>query len=124
MSHARPVNLEASVRSRLRNLSLERDEPFMQVLTRYGLERLLYRLSQSRWHDRFILKGAALFAAWADRPHRTTRDVDLLGIGHPDPRELKTIFDTLCSVSVEPDGIRFLADTVQVSPIRRCPTVA
>jgi hypothetical protein len=34
-------------------------------LTRYVLERLLYRLSVSKYRDRFILKGALLLSVWA-----------------------------------------------------------
>ncbi len=34
---------------------------FQILLTRYALERLLYRLSVSPHRDRFVLKGAMLF---------------------------------------------------------------
>jgi hypothetical protein len=40
-------NLPASVRQRLLTLSERRKEPFDLVLVRYGIERLLYRLSRS-----------------------------------------------------------------------------
>lgn len=36
------------------------------MLTRYSLERLLYRLSVSPWADQFLLKGALLFDLWFD----------------------------------------------------------
>lgn len=72
-------DIAASVRQRLLNLAKERGENFDLVLTRYGLERLLYRLSRSRFADQFMLKGAMLFSLWSDDPHRATRDVDLLG---------------------------------------------
>jgi predicted nucleotidyltransferase component of viral defense system len=114
----RPIDLEASVRTRLKNLSRDRQEPFELLLTRYGLERMLYRLSVSEWRNRFVLKGAMLFVIWSDRPHRATRDVDLLGLGNPDLVGLETIFRALCVAEVEPDGIRFLADTVQGEAIR------
>ena len=54
------VNLPASVRERLLNLARERKEDFGLVLTRYGLERFLYRLSVSPHRDSFVLKGALL----------------------------------------------------------------
>jgi hypothetical protein len=57
-------NMGASVRSRLLNLSKQRRQPFQLVLTYYVLERLLYRLSQTKHHDRFILKGAILLTKW------------------------------------------------------------
>jgi hypothetical protein len=31
------------------------------MLVKYGLERILYRLSRSKHHDAFVLKGALLF---------------------------------------------------------------
>ena len=47
MSKEKPRNLAASVRQRLLNLSRTRGEDFQFVLTRYALERFLYRLSQA-----------------------------------------------------------------------------
>lgn len=46
-------------------------------MTRYALERLLYRLSVSGKRDDFILKDVMLFAVWRDDPLRPTRDLDL-----------------------------------------------
>ncbi|HVZ64194.1 MAG TPA: nucleotidyl transferase AbiEii/AbiGii toxin family protein [Lacunisphaera sp.] len=111
-------NLPASVRQRLLNLSKERKEPFDLVLVRYGIERLLYRLSRSRHADKFLLKGAMLFALWSDGTHRPTRDVDLLGFGPKDEEELKAIFVELCRLETEPDGLTFLPDSVAATPIR------
>ena len=57
----KPVqNLGASVRARLLNLAKERNQPFEILLTRYALERLLYRLGSSKYRERFVLKGAML----------------------------------------------------------------
>ncbi|HWA09161.1 MAG TPA: nucleotidyl transferase AbiEii/AbiGii toxin family protein [Opitutaceae bacterium] len=110
--------MPASVRQRLLNLSKERKEPFDLVLVRYGIERLLYRLSRSRHADKFLLKGAMLFALWSDGTHRPTRDVDLLGFGPKDEEELKAIFVELCRLETEPDGLTFLPDSVAATPIR------
>lgn len=51
------------------------------ALTRYVIERLLYRISISKHADQFLLKGALLFDLWFDIPHRPTRDADFLGFG-------------------------------------------
>lgn len=111
-------NLAASVRQRPLTLSQRRKEPFDLLLVRFGIERLLYRLSRSRHADKFLLKGAMLFAIWSDGTHRPTRDVDLLGFGTSDNEELKRIFTELCELSVEPDGLRFLPESVVAAPIR------
>ena len=50
-------NRGASVRARLLNLARETGRPHDLLLTRYALERLLYRLSRSRHGERFVLKA-------------------------------------------------------------------
>ena len=54
----------ASVRARLLTLAKERRQPNDLLLTRYALERFLYRLSTTRHRDRFVLKGAMLMTTW------------------------------------------------------------
>jgi predicted nucleotidyltransferase component of viral defense system len=51
------------------------------VLARYAAERFLYRLSRSRYADRFVLKGALMMLVWLGETIRPTRDADLLGFG-------------------------------------------
>jgi hypothetical protein len=65
-----PRNIAASIREKLLNIATRNREDFGLILTRYALERLLYRLSQSSYRDHFVLKGAMLFQVWADVPHR------------------------------------------------------
>jgi hypothetical protein len=55
-------NIGASVRQRLLNLARTRGQPLELLLTRFALERLLYRLSLSAHCERFVLKGAMLLA--------------------------------------------------------------
>jgi len=43
------------------------------------MERFLYRLAQSRFTNRFMLKGAPLLTAWRARISRPTIDIDLAG---------------------------------------------
>ena len=49
MTKKRPVNLPASIHQRLLNLSVSRSEDPNLTLTRFTLERLLYRLAQSQY---------------------------------------------------------------------------
>jgi len=100
----RPNNVAASVRQRLLNLAHARGQPMELLLTRYALERLLYRLSLSPHRDRFVLKGAMLLATWFDEPHRATRDVDLLGFGDAAEDALLATFSEIMAVEVD-DGI-------------------
>jgi hypothetical protein len=111
-------NLAASVRARLLNLAKAEGSDFNGVLVRYALERLLYRISMSAHADRFLLKGAMLFALWYDMPHRSTRDADLLGFGPSDLASIKQTFFDIASVEVE-DGITFDPNSVSVQEIRK-----
>ena len=113
-----PKDMTASVRQRLLNLSRKRKEDFNLVLTRFGIERLLYRLSKSKHADDFILKGAMLFHLWSATPHRPTRDVDLLSFGSPDLELIANIFQRICTVPVESDGVSFDPDSVTAEVIR------
>lgn len=74
-------DVAASVRARLLNIARAEGSDFNQVLVRFALECLLYRLSQSKHADRFLLKRALLFTLCYDMPHRATRGADLLGFG-------------------------------------------
>jgi hypothetical protein len=119
VSQRQPRNTAASVKQRLFNLARERGEDFNFLLTRYAVERLLYRIDQSKHANGFILKGAMLFHLGATPlPHRPTRDVDLLGKGSPDLARLKEIFRVLCGVKVADDGLVFDERTVRVDRIR------
>lgn len=118
MSVDHPRNLSASVRQRLLNIARRDGEAFDLVLTRYALERLLYRLGQSKFHDQFLLKGAMLFAVWGGEVHRPTRDVDLLGFGTSELAEVENIFREICQQPVEADGLAFFPDNMRALEIR------
>ena len=118
MTERQPKDLAASVRQRLLNWSQRQQLDFQYVLTRYGIERLLYRLSRSPFSDQFVLKGAMLFVAWEGWSPRPTRDVDLLGRGEHNADQLRSVFEALCRLEVEPDGLVFHPDMVKVTDLR------
>lgn len=108
-----------SVFTRLKNRFRREGGEFETLLERYALERLLWRLSQSAHADRFVLKGAQLFALWAGAPHRPTRDADLLGYGEPSASRLKQIFEDLVRLPAMPDdGLVWDPARLDVAPIR------
>lgn len=111
-------NLAASVRARLLNVAKAQGADFNQVLVRFSLERILYRLGQSRHADRFLLKGALLFTLWYDMPHRATRDADLLGFGASDLESVTQVFREIAAAVVD-DGIVFDPASVTVEEIRK-----
>ena len=111
-------NLAASVRARLLNVAKAQASDFNQVLVRFALERILYRLTQSPHADRFLLKGALLFTLWYDMPHRATRDADLLGFGASDLESVAQVFREIAAVAVD-DGIVFDPASVIAEEIRK-----
>jgi predicted nucleotidyltransferase component of viral defense system len=113
-----PQNVAHSIRERLFNLAKARNEEFQNFLMRYALERWLYRLSLTEHRDRFVLKGAMLFALWNDEPHRPTQDLDLLGIGSSSIGDLESVFREICEVRADEDGLSFQADSVSGRAIR------
>lgn len=111
------TNLAASVRQRLRNLSLEKQRDFGLVLVNYGLERLIYRLVQSRHRDQFVLKGGMLVTVWTGDDHRTTRDADFLGFGELDEERLCEIFADIMTIKGN-DGLMFDVEQLTAAAIR------
>ena len=110
-------NISASVRARLLRISKERSQNFDLVITHYAIERLLFRLAQSRHADRFVLKGAMLLMTWFNEPFRGTRDLDLLGYGDPAPDAVLDVFREMPGQE-QPDGVVFDAGAMRVSRIR------
>lgn len=111
-------NIGASVRDRLLNKARSEKLDFNLLLTRYALERMLYRISISDERDQFLLKGALLFDLWFDIPHRPTHDADFLGFGSPEIPRLAEVFRNICRIEVE-DGIVFNPESVNASEIRK-----
>ncbi|WGT63668.1 nucleotidyl transferase AbiEii/AbiGii toxin family protein [Variovorax paradoxus] len=111
-------NLAASVRARLKQHADATKQDFNLILTYYGLERLLYRLSISPHATNYLLKGALLFSLWYDHPHRPTRDADLLGFGPDDTVTAVAAFREVCQIEVE-DGVAFDPASVKGSVIRK-----
>lgn len=114
----KPKNFPASVHARLLNIARERNVPFNLILARFGIERLLYRIAHSKHGSRFVLKGAMLFELWSDVPHRSTRDLDLLGFGDGSVAATKATFEDLCALSVADDGLQFDSSTIVVDEIK------
>ncbi len=118
MRHEKPRNVAASVRQRLKQYADARQEDFQTALTGFGLERLLYRLSQSEHRPAFVLKGAMLFRLLGEGVFRPTRDLDFLGRGENSVERVEAIFRAVCAQPVEDDGLLFLAEAVRGERIR------
>ncbi len=112
------TNIAASVHQRLLDLARDCEEDFTFVLTKYALERVLFRISQSKHENVFVLKGALLFGLWTEKRYRPTRDADFLARGENSLERLCGIFKEICSLAVVDDGFRFDLETVRAERIR------
>lgn len=111
-------NVAHSIFQRLLNRAKTNKEDFNLLLSRYGMERFLYRLSVSPHNDRFILKGASLFLVWKGQNYRVTRDADLLGFGNSDIEQLADLFRDICRIEFQGDGMSYLPESLNAEEIR------
>jgi len=111
------TNQAASVHQRLLNLAKIRGRPFNELLLYYAIERYLYRLSQSPYRDRFVLKGALTLLVWQTPITRPTRDIDLLGRISNDLVAVKAVVSEICQQAVADDGLIFDPSTVTTERI-------
>jgi predicted nucleotidyltransferase component of viral defense system len=110
-------NVAASVRAKLLNLSRAKGVSLNALMEQYATGRFLYRLAESKYRERFILKGAQLFRIWEAEEHRPTRDLDFLGYGEASEEAIQSIFTELTLIDVDPpDGLEW--GEVTVAPIR------
>jgi hypothetical protein len=112
------VNMAASVHQRLLNKAQKSKRPFNELLHYYAMERFLYRLSRSKYSEKFILKGALLFTAWEVAESRATMDIDLLGKMKNEPGSIAQVVKEICGHDDDHnDGLRFDPATVKATRI-------
>ena len=107
-------NVPASILARLRNQTEEMNRPFAEVLQYFAMERFLYRLSKTKYADKFILKGGLLFYVWNISLRRPTRDIDFRGYVSGDSQTLLKIIQDVIEVSALEDGFVFDAQSISV----------
>ena len=111
-------NKAASVRAKLKNVANNENKQYDFILMLYFVERLLYRLSISKYSDLFVLKGGLLLYTILDEKARATKDIDLLA------REIASNLDELKNVFTEiavipsDDAIAYDVDSITVERIK------
>ena len=104
------------LKSRIKNLALKNKIPAQAVLQNFMLERLLERISVSKYKDIFILKGGMLIASMIGIGSRTTMDMDGTIQGYPLLEEaIQNVFTEICSISFSDDVTLTLNS---ITPIR------
>lgn len=115
---SKATNIPASVRARLLNRARKEKRPFNELLQYYAMERFLYRLSCSKFADKFVLKGGLMLQMWGGSLTRATKDIDLHRATSASTEELVRVIQNCVNVVVEDDGLRFDPKSVRGEQIR------
>lgn len=100
----------------LRRLAKVQGKTFQDILIMYGIERSLYRLSQSIHQGQFVLKGGVLLYHMFEGDYdRSTTDIDLLHTKDSNNTiQLMDVFLDIFKTNVEDDGIRYDLSSLKV----------
>lgn len=105
-----------SLKAKIRNIARQKNIPAQVVLQNYMFERLLVRLSASKYKDKFVLKGGMLVAAMVGLDNRATMDMDTTLKNLPlTPEAIRSTLDNVCNSPFD-DGVSFEIGTIL--PIR------
>jgi predicted nucleotidyltransferase component of viral defense system len=100
------------VKALIRNLARDKRINAQILLRNYMLERLLERISLSKYKNNFILKGGMLVAAMVGLDARSTIDMDATVKGYPLSEEhIKSVFDDILAINAN-DGVLFTIKAV------------
>ena len=91
----------------IKNMAKQKNISAQLVLQNYMLERLLERISVSKYRDNFILKGGFLIAAMVGLDTRATMDMDVTLKGYPVNEEtIQKMFQQICAIELN-DEVTF-----------------
>ena len=103
-----------SFKSIINNMAKENNVVAQSVLQTYMLERLLERISISKYKDNFILKGGMLISAMLGIDSRTTMDMDTTIKGFPLTKDnITNIMDEICNIEID-DNVTLKINKVEL----------
>lgn len=108
----------SKLRNQLSQIGQNSGITLQEVATYFVYERILYRLSISKYKNQFILKGGMLVKTWFDEPVRLTRDLDFLGYGQPTQSRVLEMFKNIFHID-QNDGIKIDIDELTTTEIRK-----
>ncbi len=95
------MNKAMQLKAKIKNLALKNHIPAQAVLQNFMMERLLERISISKYKDMFILKGGMLVASLVGINSRTTMDMDATLRGYPLSEEtLQEALSEICAIQL------------------------
>lgn len=105
------------LKAKIKNIAVEKNVSPQLVLQNYMMERLLKRISISKYKNNFIIKGGLLISSMIGIDFRTTMDMDTTIKNLPlNEESIKDLFEQICAINAD-DNISFSLDRVE--PIRK-----
>ena len=103
-----------SLKAIINNIAKENKISAQSVLQTYMLERLLERISISKYKDNFILKGGMLISAMLGIDSRTTMDMDTTIKGFKLTEEnITNIINEIYNIKID-DGVTFEMQKIEL----------
>ena len=103
-----------SFKAIINNMAKENNVAAQSVLQTYMLERLLERISISKYKDNFILKGGMLISAMLGIDSRTTMYMDTTIKGLPLTKDnITNIMDEICNIEID-DNVTLKINKVEL----------
>ncbi len=104
------------IETKAKELSHEKSIDYYELLQRFMFERILERISSSKYNDNFILKGGLLLSAMFGIDNRATKDMDTTIKGLDVSKEsMVNILNEILSINLN-DGVKF--DLINITDIR------
>lgn len=95
------------IETKAKKLSCEKNIDYYELLQRFMFERILERISISKYNDNFILKGGLLLSAIFGIDNRATKDMDTTVKGLDVSEEIMVnILNEILSINLN-DGVKF-----------------
>lgn len=108
--------VEEKIKLKAKELEDKYNLNYYESLQRFMFERILERISVSKYQDNFILKGGLLLAAMFGVENRTTKDMDTTITGIDISKDkMVNVLNEILSIDLN-DGVKF--DIVSITDIR------
>jgi predicted nucleotidyltransferase component of viral defense system len=108
-----------SIKDKLKAYSKSKGKVHQNTIVKFFQERLLFRLSKSKYKDNFLLKGGALAYTFSGEESRHTKDIDfLLTKLNAETEFLKSVFAEITAIDGD-DGVIFKASSIKAETITK-----
>ena len=105
-----------TIKEKAKEIEKQHNLSYYEVLQRFMFERILERISVSKYNDNFILKGGLLLTAIFGVDNRSTKDMDTTIIGiDVSKNKMVKVLNEILSIDLK-DRVKF--DVVDITDIR------